>query len=236
MATYFSFGFMESFAVVTTTPLRCTHMKRFGHVTSPELGVLFNALKQFPSPWVYQSLVSFHIKAIIILIIPPRLKLCFLPSGYMNEGCGGKAGYYFSSTCTLAGSLAMFLIDIHRHRIAKHKHTKDNGQRHLCESEACPRRRPSFGAEPEPEPPLAELPMADLVPVIPGEKPELTCISEEGIADMDLPDNLLDELDYIGITSCNKVIENLVEGNQILYYHSLFVKLIFDFSLLIFTG
>jgi hypothetical protein len=40
-----------------------------------------------------------------------------------------------------------------------------------------------------------------------GDKPELTCISEEGIADMDLPDNLLDDLDYIGdcITSCNKV-------------------------------
>lgn len=39
------------------------------------------------------------------------------------------------------------------------------------------------------------------------EKPELTCISEEGIADMDLPDNILDDLDYIGdcITSCNKV-------------------------------
>jgi hypothetical protein len=41
-----------------------------------------------------------------------------------------------------------------------------------------------------------------------GDKPELTCISEEGIADMDLPDNLLDDLDYIGdcITSCNKVM------------------------------
>lgn len=40
------------------------------------------------------------------------------------------------------------------------------------------------------------------------DKPELTCISEEGIADMDLPDNILDDLDYIGdhITSCNKVI------------------------------
>lgn len=39
------------------------------------------------------------------------------------------------------------------------------------------------------------------------EKPELTCISEEGIADMDLPDNMLEDLDYIGdcITSCNKV-------------------------------
>lgn len=39
------------------------------------------------------------------------------------------------------------------------------------------------------------------------DKPELTCISEEGIADMDLPDNLLEDFDYIGdcITSCNKV-------------------------------
>lgn len=46
------------------------------------------------------------------------------------------------------------------------------------------------------------------------EKPELTCISEEGIADMDLPDNLLDDFDFNlnddddgddVITSCNKV-------------------------------
>lgn len=40
------------------------------------------------------------------------------------------------------------------------------------------------------------------------DKPELTCISEEGIADMDLPDNLFEDFDYIGdcITSCNKVL------------------------------
>ena len=38
-------------------------------------------------------------------------------------------------------------------------------------------------------------------------KPELTCISEEGIADMDIPDNLLDELDFLdNITSCAKVL------------------------------
>ena len=38
-------------------------------------------------------------------------------------------------------------------------------------------------------------------------KPELTCISEEGIADMELPDNLLAELEIEleNITSCNKV-------------------------------
>ena len=37
-------------------------------------------------------------------------------------------------------------------------------------------------------------------------KPELTCISEEGVVDMDLPDNILEELEYLdNITSCNKV-------------------------------
>ena len=43
--------------------------------------------------------------------------------------------------------------------------------------------------------------------VIDLKKPELTIYSEEGIADMDLPDNILfDDLDYLdNITSCNKV-------------------------------
>lgn len=36
-----------------------------------------------------------------------------------------------------------------------------------------------------------------------GDKAELTCISEEGIADMDYRDNLLDDLE--DITSCDKV-------------------------------
>lgn len=52
------------------------------------------------------------------------------------------------------------------------------------------------------------------------EKPELTCISEEGIADMDyLPENLLDEFDFNNlqdnddddITSCNKIKYSLSE-------------------------
>lgn len=48
-------------------------------------------------------------------------------------------------------------------------------------------------------------------------KAELTCISEEGLADMDLPDNLLEDLDYIGdcITSCNKVEDS---ENFIIFY------------------
>lgn len=54
------------------------------------------------------------------------------------------------------------------------------------------------------------------------EKPELTCISEEGIADMDLPDNVLDDFDFNNddddndeevITSCNKV-RTLINCNK----------------------
>ncbi|KAG5871507.1 hypothetical protein JTB14_027170 [Gonioctena quinquepunctata] len=147
-------------------------------------------------------------------------------SGYMNEKCGDRAGYYFSSTCVLIGSLTLFLIDLHRRKISRHKHTRENGTRHLCVSETCPQRRKlSFSQEPENNEggvtagaAAAALvlgtdlganqggPLLDNI-VLSNEKPELTCISEEGIADMDLPDNLLDDLDYIGdcITSCNKV-------------------------------
>ncbi|CAH0553346.1 unnamed protein product [Brassicogethes aeneus] len=146
-------------------------------------------------------------------------------SGYMNEKCGDRAGYYFSSTCVLVGSLTLFLIDLHRRKISRHKHTRENGTRHLCVSETCPQRRKlSFSQEPENDGGVtagaaaAALVLgADIAPnnsgglldniVISNDKAELTCISEEGIADMDLPDNLLDDLDYIGdcITSCNKV-------------------------------
>ncbi|XP_046490646.1 monocarboxylate transporter 10 isoform X1 [Neodiprion pinetum] len=142
-------------------------------------------------------------------------------SGYINVGCGGKAGYYFSSTCVLVGSFTLFFIDLHRRSLSRHKHTRANGTRHLCVADNCPqRKRLSFSQEPENEGVAAGAAAAalmlgaELAPVpgevpntMAGEKPELTCISEEGIADMDLPDNLLDDLDYIGdcITSCNKV-------------------------------
>lgn len=122
-------------------------------------------------------------------------------TGYINVNFGGKSGYYFSSICTVIGCLLLFLVDVHKRKISHHKHG-ESGNKKLCVSDSCPHRRKlSFTAE-----------LEDVVVVEPAanshpDKPELTCISEEGIADMDLPDNLLDDLDYIGdcITSCNKV-------------------------------
>lgn len=105
------------------------------------------------------------------------------------------------------------------------KYPRSNGTRHLCISDECPKNRKlSFSQEPDNEPAMnfgataimlnSELLVNQLSdelaePNAAGgvDKPELTCISEEGIADMDLPDNLFDDFDYIGdcITSCNKV-------------------------------
>ncbi|CAH0752638.1 unnamed protein product [Diatraea saccharalis] len=143
-------------------------------------------------------------------------------SGYINVGCGGKAGYYFSSTCSLIGSLSLFCIDLHRRSVA-HKHTKENGG--TCES-AC---GPSVRSRSHERDPRAGTGAAatlgrngrDLLvdSIGPGSlgsppagaPPELTCISEEGGLDLDLdldiPEHLLDDLDCAGdcITSCNKV-------------------------------
>ncbi|XP_050696604.1 monocarboxylate transporter 10-like isoform X2 [Eriocheir sinensis] len=138
-------------------------------------------------------------------------------TGYINIGYGDKAGYYFSSTFVIFGSMTIFLIDIHRRNAAKHKHTHKSGENHTCAKETCPesRRRDSLAQLTQQQaarthgPNLAFLHQRSYNFEVPEQrnKPELTCISEEGIADMDLPDHLLEDLDYLGdcITSCDKV-------------------------------
>ncbi|XP_042206022.1 monocarboxylate transporter 12-like isoform X1 [Homarus americanus] len=158
-------------------------------------------------------------------------------TGYINIGYGDKAGYYFSSTFVIFGSMTIFLIDIHRRNAAKHKHSRKSGGSNTCVKETCPesRRRDSL-AQLTREPlkahtsSLALLHQRSIAFETPEarNKPELTCISEEGIADMDIPDHLLEDLEYLGdcITSCDKVENyllmseyenNLVKTNEIPY-------------------
>ncbi|KAJ6637004.1 Monocarboxylate transporter 12, partial [Pseudolycoriella hygida] len=145
-------------------------------------------------------------------------------AGYLNEFVTNKAGYIFGFFCTTTASLILFLVGIHKRRISQHKHTRSNGTTHLCVSDDCPQNRKlSFTQEPDLDAALnltgtalilnSELLVQQLSENIVesanaggADKPELTCISEEGIADMDLPDNLFEDFDYIGdcITSCNK--------------------------------
>lgn len=151
--------------------------------------------------------------------------------GYINTYAGGRSGYYFSAILVILGSLVMILIDVHRRNLHKRKRARQN-QKKLAENSTNKsdgneihdsikpskskdiERKNSFTDQDDILPPVSLLShqrsfvyddMIDL------KKPELTIYSEEGIADMDLPDNLLlEELEYLdNITSCNKV-ENCV--------------------------
>lgn len=109
---------------------------------------------------------------------------------------------------------------------------RQNGK-HAC-APTCQKRKLSFDNDQDNEPALhgtAALILGTeiLVPHISDvlmnavnglDKPELTCISEEGIADMDLPDNLLDDFEFNEedndeiITSCNKVSRSKSSSND----------------------
>lgn len=207
---------------------------------------------------------------------------------FLNCHVSHKSGYLFGFFCALSGSIILFLVDVHKRNISRHRHTRylhfntlmdlnaislllfttffffesfsffscnvilcrSNGTTHLCKLKDCPEHRKlSFTQEPDIEAvrnfnvgnlllrsdPLGNQISEEFViePKLSGnvvipldqidDKPELTCISEEGIADMDLPDNIFDDFDYLGdcITSCNKVIMKSIESpTQILEFQN----------------
>lgn len=137
---------------------------------------------------------------------------CVLCVGYINLAADSKAGYYLSAAFAVAGSLSVFLLEVQR-RPGRH------------------RRRHRHHQPQPPQPQPTPLPRADSLPDVDervlsllkqrasaiaassGDQKhqELTCISEEGIADMDLPDALFEDIELElnmmqgDITSCNKV-------------------------------
>ena len=147
-------------------------------------------------------------------------------TGYINSGLQSKAGYYFSAVTVLAGALILAAIDLHRRlhrhqRRRKRKKMREDARKADGEAEAAmeeeeeeeefdeKQRRNSFpDVDEDFLPACAERhQLLYYHDILDFKKPELTCISEEGIADMELPDNLLAELELEleNITSCNKV-------------------------------
>ena len=142
-------------------------------------------------------------------------------TGYINIGCDNKAGYYFSGVCILAGAASLSLVDLHKQNMRRRRKQK-------CLKKLVSQKSNGVTSQDIPEEPnymeyerrnsfpdIDEEYFPQLTPIHKAysyediedfKKHELTCISEEGIADMELPDNLLDELEILeNITSCNKV-------------------------------
>ena len=120
---------------------------------------------------------------------------------------------------TILASLILFVINIHKsQRRDRRRRARRQESRKVEESEEQLSRRPPASPlkvplrssrsyeECAPSGPYIYQSQNSLDEILDLKKPELTCISEEGIADMDLPDNILDELDFLdNITSCAKV-------------------------------
>ena len=167
------------------------------------------------------------------------------------SGWGSKAGYYFSASCVLLGSLTLCLIDRHNHNLRRRRRLRKMRSRASEASESCPdhqlekasaerdpverlesvceevRQRPE--QEMTPANSLEDLDDEDILKNL----PELSHFSEEGIADMDIPDDILDELEYLdilhdNITSCDGVrlgfINFFIQLNLIPWLSALVLK------------
>ncbi|XP_057373897.1 uncharacterized protein LOC130694805 isoform X2 [Daphnia carinata] len=118
-----------------------------------------------------------------------------------TDGTGGGASGIVGDICR---------VDIDGIEVQPEEDEDDEPCPPSCKSRI---RRDSLADEEIHLPPLTLLQQTSLVLAQLGELPygagaaELTCISEEGIADMDIPDHLLEELDFAAdcITSCDKV-------------------------------
>ena len=178
--------------------------------------------RNFPRAWGYIQAVQ----ALPLLVGPPlSCQLSLI----------GGAGYFVSACAVLLASLTLFLVNAHksrlrrRQRARRHAHNLDLASG-LLAPDHLGELGTKLGAKEEER--RVSLTYTDYFPVPPPhmltshnsldqildfKKPELTCISEEGIADMDLPDNLLDELELMdGITSCNKVMSSTITATTII--------------------
>ena len=46
-------------------------------------------------------------------------------AGYLNAtGGNGKVGYYFSAACVFLGCIILFLVDLHKRNVSRHKHVR----------------------------------------------------------------------------------------------------------------
>ncbi|ODM97613.1 Monocarboxylate transporter 10 [Orchesella cincta] len=139
-------------------------------------------------------------------------------TNYANETVGWKSGYYISAIAVFLGTACLFLTDVRRRKLIRRK--SQNSSMKTCETTdggaSSPKvKRLSFAFPAEPMVHLQQSkhdsddedePGGPIDPSVMVK--ELTCISEEGLADVDFQDIYFEEwAEYFGecITSCNKV-------------------------------
>jgi hypothetical protein len=61
-----------------------------------------------------------------VIYFPQSLPIIFgVPiAGYLNVTYGGQIGYYLCAACSIVGSLTLFLINVHKRNVSRHKEGK----------------------------------------------------------------------------------------------------------------
>ncbi|CAL8110037.1 unnamed protein product [Orchesella dallaii] len=144
-------------------------------------------------------------------------------TNYANETVGWKSGYYMSAIAVFLGTACLFLTDVRRRKLIRRK--SQNSSMKTCEttdggasspkskrlSFAFPAEQMAHQQQSKHDSDDEDEPGGPIDPSVMIK--ELTCISEEGLADVDFQDIYFDEwAEYLGecITSCNKVENCLV--------------------------
>ena len=146
----------------------------------------------------------------------------------VNARFGAKSNFYLSFLMVMTGSICMLLIEVHkkksqrrcRKKDKKVSNTKVEGDEFEPDIDEpindvnidYERRNSLPDADDDFLPPLTLLTQQRSVTygdLVDGNKPDLTCISEEAIADMNFPEKFLEELECLeNLTSCNKVMSS----------------------------
>ena len=146
-------------------------------------------------------------------------------NGFVNAKFGAKSNFFPCFLLVMSGSVCMFLIEIHKKKGHRRRRQKDkkvtNVKADGNEFEQdidepindvnidYERRNSLPDADDDFLPPLTLLTHQRSVTygdLVEGNKPDLTCISEEAIADINFPEKFLEELECLeNLSSCNKV-------------------------------
>ena len=146
-------------------------------------------------------------------------------SGVVNAKFGAKSNFYLSFLLVMLGSVCMLFIEVHKKKGQRRCRRKDKtvskekAEGDIFEEDVdepindvnidYERRNSLPDADDDFLPPLTLLTQQRSVTygdLVDGNKPDLTCISEEAIADINFPEKFLEELECLeNLTSCNKV-------------------------------
>jgi hypothetical protein len=109
MLIFYSYGFM----VIYWLP-----HKHLVHLNLPLAGIFLGGYHYSLKMFTFEKVRARNF-ARAWGFVPTALGIPF--AGYLNSTYSGQVGYYMCAACCILGSLTLFLVDVHKRNVARHK-------------------------------------------------------------------------------------------------------------------